>query len=374
MAGIYIHIPFCKQSCHYCDFHFSTTFHSYRDRMISAICKEIFLQRNFLNEKVKTIYFGGGTPSLLTKNELEKIFYALQENFDLSEVQEITLEANPDDLNEQHLLDLKAVGINRLSIGIQSFFDEDLQYMNRAHTSNEAERCIQWAKKIGIDNLSIDLIYGFPLLSDEKWISNLNKAIDLGVQHISSYCMTIEKGTALSSFVNKGKVAPMDEEQAENHFSILREKLKAAGYSQYEISNFCLPAFESKHNSSYWLQEKYLGIGPAAHSYDLQNRYWNISNNIKYLFDIEQNELANEKEIINESTAYNEYVLTRLRTIWGIDEADIKKFNSFIQQHFFKNISRYLNNAQIIKVNNSYLLNEEAKFLADGIASDLFVI
>jgi oxygen-independent coproporphyrinogen-3 oxidase len=374
LSGIYLHIPFCKQSCHYCDFHFSTTFHGYRERMILAMCKEIELQKNFLSDKIQTIYFGGGTPSLLNKKELEQIFKALRATIDISDVKEITLEANPDDLTEAYLRDLKEVGINRLSIGIQSFHEEDLRYMNRAHNAQQAIQSVKWAKEIGITNLSIDLIYGFPNLSEEKWLHNMKTAIDLGVQHISSYSMTVENGTALSKFIEKGKVPAVNDEQSALHFQMLQSTLIDNGFEHYEISNFCLPTFESKHNSSYWLQKKYLGIGAAAHSYDGKNRYWNVSNNMKYILSLELNKLANEKEEINENTAYNEYILTRLRTKWGVEEKGIEQFSQQIQDAFQHNIKAHLDAENVINEKGIFTLSTKGKLLADRIASDLFVV
>ncbi len=374
MAGIYLHIPFCKQSCHYCDFHFSTTFAGYRERLIDAICKEIELQKNFTSEKIETIYFGGGTPSLLNKLELEKILQKIRDTFDVKSVQEITLEANPDDLNASFVNDLVQVGINRLSIGIQSFHEEDLRYMNRAHNAEQALQCIKIAQQAGISNISIDLIYGFPLLTNEKWKSNLETAIELGVQHISSYSMTVEPGTALSSFINKGKLPSIDDEQSAVQFQYLLKTLLDNGFEHYEISNFCLPSYESKHNSSYWLQKKYVGVGPSAHSYDGKNRFWNISNNMKYLLSIEQGTLPNTLEEIAENTAYNEYVLTRLRTKWGVEEKQIQSYSKDIQEQFHSVSKEYIERQLMTFENGIYTLTTEGKLLADGIASDLFVI
>lgn len=374
MAGIYIHIPFCKQSCHYCDFHFSTTFEGYRTRLIKAICGEISLQKNFLNESVETIYFGGGTPSTLHGSEIKKILDVIREQFDTKNTQEITLEANPDDLTSSYLKELANIGINRLSIGIQSFHDEDLVYMNRAHNAQQAMQCIQLAQDEGITNISIDLIYGYPLLSDEKWKHNLLKATSLGVQHISSYAMTVEPGTALNSFISKGKVSPINDEQSAEQFQFLLKVMLDKGYEHYEISNFCLPTFESKHNSSYWLQKNYLGIGPSAHSYNGANRFWNISNNMKYLLSIEQGKVPNTEEIIDEKTAYNEYILTRLRTKWGVEEKLIRSFSIDIQKQFFEGIGAHISANSLTLENGIYSLTAKGKLLADGIASDLFVV
>ncbi len=342
--------------------------------MIIAMCREIELQKNFLSDKIQTIYFGGGTPSLLTKAELEQILKTIKKTYDISSVEEITLEANPDDLSEAYLHDLKEIGINRLSIGIQSFHEDDLRYMNRAHNAEQAMQSVKWAKEIGITNISIDLIYGFPNLSEEKWLSNMKTAIDLGVQHISSYSMTVEKDTALSKFIEKGKSPAVNDEQSARHFQMLQSTLIENGFEHYEISNFCLPHNESKHNSSYWLQKKYLGIGAAAHSYDGSNRYWNISNNMKYILSLELDKLANEKEEIKESTAYNEYILTRLRTKWGVEEKGIQQFSEQIQNTFYTNLKAHLDAENVIHERGIFTLSTKGKLLADRIASDLFVV
>ncbi len=342
--------------------------------MIIAMCREIELQKNFLSDKIQTIYFGGGTPSLLKKAELEQILKTIKKTFDISSVEEITLEANPDDLSETYLHDLKEAGINRLSIGIQSFHEEDLRYMNRAHNAEQAMQSVKLAKEIGITNISIDLIYGFPNLSEEKWLSNMKTAIDLGVQHISSYSMTVEKDTALSKFIEKGKSPAVNDEQSAHHFQMLQNTLINNGFEHYEISNFCLPHNESKHNSSYWLQKKYLGIGAAANSYDGSNRYWNVSNNMKYILSLELDKLANEKEEIKESTAYNEYILTRLRTKWGVEEKGIQQFSEQIQHTFYANLKAHLDAGNVIHERGIFTLSTKGKLLADRIASDLFVV
>ncbi|MFM7021408.1 MAG: radical SAM family heme chaperone HemW [Flavobacteriales bacterium] len=374
MAGIYLHIPFCKQSCHYCDFHFSTTFKGYRERLLQAVISEIRLQKNFLKEAIHTVYFGGGTPSLLSGEELNAIMSKLRTIFDLSQVQEITLEANPDDLNEEKIKALHASGVNRLSIGIQSFFEEDLRYMNRAHNAEQAINCVGIAKNNGIENISIDLIYGFPSLTEEKWKANIERALALGVQHISCYSMTVEEGTALSRQIATGKALKINDEQSAHHFQILQKSLKDAGFSHYEISNFSLPDYESKHNSSYWKGKKYLGIGPSAHSYDGANRYWNVANNLRYMDAIESNLVPAEKEEIDVATAYNEYILTRLRTIWGIEEKELLNFDEQCLQTFHSEIKQYLDTGKVLLADGKYTLSEEGKFIADKIASDLFVL
>ena len=342
--------------------------------MIAALCKEIEVQKDFLADPIQTIYFGGGTPSLLSGEELTLILNTVHRTFDVSQVKEITLEANPDDLNQQQLKAIQAAGINRLSIGIQSFFEEDLQYMNRAHNAQQALECVTLARTSGIENISIDLIYGFPGLTEEKWQSNLNQAISLGIQHISSYSMTVESGTALSKQIAKGKALPVDDEQSIQHFKMLQKSLKSGGYVHYEISNFCLPHAESKHNSSYWKGKKYLGIGPSAHSFDGENRYWNVSNNLRYMDAIEKNTVPQEKEEISNTTAYNEYVLTRLRTIWGVEEKALLQFSELCRQTFHKEIQKYLAQGEVLFSQGKYTLSDDGKFIADRIASDLFVV
>ena len=374
MSGIYIHIPFCKQSCHYCDFHFSTTFKGYRDRMIAALCKEIELQKHFLNTPLETLYFGGGTPSLLTAEEVKQIIKTVRNTFDASALKEITLEANPDDLSETQLHGLYDAGINRLSIGIQSFFDEDLQYMNRAHNSEQALRCVALAQQAGIENISIDLIYGFPGLTDHKWQRNLETAIEMGVSHISSYAMTVETGTALSQHILKGKSPALDDDQSIQHFKMLQRALNTAGFVHYEISNFALPEKISQHNSAYWKGKKYLGIGPSAHSFDGGKRYWNVSNNMRYILEIEQNKVPAEVEEISNSTAYNEYVLTRLRTIWGVEDTAIKAFGEQCATTFHKEVQVYLKSGMVQYSDGKFTLSDDGKFIADRIASDLFVL
>lgn len=342
--------------------------------MLLALCKEIELQKDFFKDPIHTIYFGGGTPSLLSGEELSVILNTVRRVFDIAQIREITLEANPDDLNKEQLKAIHSAGINRLSIGIQSFFEEDLKYMNRAHNAQQALDCVALAKAQGIENISIDLIYGFPGLSEEKWQANLNQAIDSGVSHISSYSMTVEAGTTLSHQIEKGKALKIDDEQSIRHFEMLQKALKAAGYVHYEISNFCLPDQESKHNSSYWKGKKYLGIGPSAHSFNGSSRYWNIANNLRYMDSIESNSLPFEKEEIDLLTAYNEYVLTRLRTIWGVEEKDLSAFPEICKETFSKEIKKYLDQGKVVFSQGKYTLSEEGKFIADRIASDLFVL
>ncbi|MEQ8220531.1 MAG: radical SAM family heme chaperone HemW [Arenibacter sp.] len=374
MSGIYIHIPFCKQACHYCDFHFSTNMGK-KEAMVLALIKELELRKvEFKEEVVQTIYFGGGTPSVLNTAEIDQIIGAVYSNYTVVSAPEITLEANPDDLSKEKIEELAKSPINRLSIGIQSFFEEDLKMMNRAHNSAEAEDCIVLAKNY-FDNISIDLIYGIPGMTNERWVSNIEKALDFGVPHISSYALTVEPKTALKSFIDKGLVPAVDDELAEAHFHILVQKLEAAGFVNYEISNFGKPTYFSRNNTAYWQGKKYMGIGPSAHSFDGIRRAWNIKNNTKYIKAIAQNELPLEEEILSKTDRYNEYVMTGLRTIWGISLNRIKaefgaEFHSYVLQQSRKKIEDGL-----LYVEKEHLfVSPKGKFLSDGIAADLFLV
>ncbi|SHF56439.1 oxygen-independent coproporphyrinogen-3 oxidase [Arenibacter palladensis] len=374
MSGIYIHIPFCKQACHYCDFHFSTNMGK-KEAMVLALIKELELRKEeFKDEVVETIYFGGGTPSVLNTAEIDQIIGAVYGNYTVVSAPEITLEANPDDLSKEKILELANSPINRLSIGIQSFFEEDLKLMNRAHNAQEAEACIAMAQ-VYFDNISIDLIYGIPGMTNERWISNIEKALDFGVPHISSYALTVEPKTALKTFIDKGLVPPVDDELAESHFHILVQKLSAAGFVNYEISNFGKPGYFSRNNTAYWQGKKYLGIGPSAHSYDRIRRGWNINNNAKYIKAIAQNELPMETEVLSKTDRYNEYVMTGLRTIWGVSLERIKtefgqKFYAYLTQQAQKKIEDGL----LYIENDRLLVSKKGKFLSDGIAADLFLV
>jgi len=320
MAGIYIHIPFCKQKCTYCDFHFSTTFESYRERMIQCMVDELIHRKESIqNEIIETVYFGGGTPSLLTENELKNILETIYKHFSVNDSVEITLEANPDDIDLEKVKSWVKCGINRLSIGLQSFNPSVMQWMNRAHTFEQSKACIPIAQQAGIKNISIDLIYGLPDLTIPEWEQEIETALQLGVQHISAYCLTIEEKTVLASWVKSKKInAPSNENQA-LQFEVLQRKLKNAGFEHYEISNFGLPNFYSKHNSSYWKGETYLGIGPSAHSFDGKYRSWNIANNSQYIKGIESDEPAYDFELLTPENRFNELLLVGLRTQWGVD-------------------------------------------------------
>ncbi len=377
--GIYIHIPFCKQACHYCNYHFSTSLKKKAD-MINAICEELHLRKNELEGTVKTIYFGGGTPSILSSEELQQIFDAIYANYTISENPEITLEANPDDIlsvraqSRTIFEDFKTLGINRLSIGVQSFFEEDLILMNRAHNASEALDCIKVAKKY-FDNITIDLIYGIPGMSKERWVENLNIAMELQVPHLSCYVLTVEPKTALKKFIEQGKVAPIDEDVAQQHHEILLEVTENAGYDNYEFSNFGKPGFRSHNNTAYWEGKSYLGIGPSAHSYDGNHRSWNVENNTKYIKGIEAGELPSEKETLSKEDKYNEYIMIGLRTEKGISLRNVEEefgveFLEYIMEQAFKP----LREGHLIIDDRILRVARKSRFLSDGIASDLFWI
>ncbi len=373
MSGIYIHIPFCKQACHYCDFHFSTSLKK-KEPMLEAIAKELLLRKSDISDQVETVYFGGGTPSLLSEKEINHIVALIEEHYDLAEDAEITLEANPDDLTQRKIQALALSRINRLSIGVQSFFDRDLQYMNRAHHAAQARSSMELATK-HFDNISIDLIYGLPHLSEENWKRNLEYAFELGVQHISSYALTVEPKTALDHFIKSGKYqAPIDA-LTEKHFRILQEETKKQGYIQYEISNFGKEGFFSKHNTSYWKGASYLGIGPAAHSYDGSYRSWNIANNAKYISSIQKGLLPLEKELLSTEDRANEAIMTGLRTIWGVSLEKIGKGkDGKYKKEILMQAEKYLEKGILYVKQEHLFLRPESYFLADGISADLFLL
>ena len=374
LAGVYIHIPFCKKACHYCNFHFSTSWRQ-RDEMLLAILKEIDLQHDYLKEaEIDTIYLGGGTPSVLTAKDLNVLFKKIYSTFSISANPEITLEANPDDLSPEYLTELKnATPINRLSIGIQSFSEEDLLWMNRAHNAIEARACIEYAQDIGFDNLTIDLIYGAPTTSDEQWVKNLKIAFEYDIPHISCYGLTVETGTALDSFIKKGKTAPVDEEKSARHFEILMSEMKRFGFIHYEISNFAQPDSFARHNSNYWLSVPYLGIGPSAHSFDGVSRQWNIANNPKYIKSLYEDIVPFTREDLTDVQRYNEYVMTTLRTIWGCDPSVIDiKFGKTFLKYFNKKVLQYIQNQTVVTDGKKYYLTDTGRLLADRIAMELF--
>lgn len=374
MSGIYIHIPFCKQACHYCDFHFSTSMKK-KDDMVLALAKEIGMHKNeFDHEIVETIYFGGGTPSVLSNEEINFLISEVYSNYKVTENPEITLEANPDDLSSERILELSKSPINRLSIGIQSFYEEDLQLMNRAHNSAEAKKCLEEATKY-FDNISLDLIYGIPGMSDEMWKQNIQTALDFGIPHISSYALTVEPKTALSKLIQTGKIAEPQDELASNHFMILVEMLQRNDFIHYELSNFGKENYFSKNNSAYWLGKKYIGIGPSAHSYDGEKRGWNIANNSLYIKAIQNNEVPIQSEILTTSDRYNEYIMTGLRTIWGVSLDRIEnEFGLEYLNYLKKQAQKFLNDDLLSIDNNILKPTAKGKFLTDGIASDLFYL
>jgi oxygen-independent coproporphyrinogen-3 oxidase len=384
MSGIYIHIPFCKQACFYCDFHFSTSLKK-KDELISCLIKEIGIRKDELqNETIETIYFGGGTPSLLTVDEIESIIDVINLNYTVIENPEITLEANPDDLTETIILELSKSPVNRLSIGIQSFFEDDLKLMNRAHNAEEAKKCLSLATR-HFDNITVDLIYGIQNMSIEKWKQNLQTVFDFGIHHISSYALTVEPNTALDSFIKNGKYPPLNEALAKQHFDILVDETEKQGFVHYEISNFGKPNYFSKHNTSYWNQKKYIGIGPSAHSFSKTHRSWNVANNTKYIKSILEGKLPNEREELSKNDQFNEVVMTGLRTIWGVSLAEIEaEFGSDYKKQLLASAEKFIQQDLLVVTSSDFdehqncieklKTTKKGKFLADGIASDLFIL
>ena len=375
MAGIYLNIPFCKQACNYCDFHFSTSL-KMKASFVDALLTEIELRKSVFDQQtINSIYFGGGTPSLLSEEDLTRIFETLFTSFRVSPLAEITLEANPDDLLPEKIQVLKNTPINRLSIGVQSFRDEDLRFMKRAHNSKEALNSIKSCKQAGFTNLTIDLIYGTPGMDTSAWLENLNIAFDLDIPHISSYALTVEPNTELHHQILHQKVSNLDENQSAAQFELLTSQMKRNGYEQYEISNFCKPGAYSKHNSSYWKKDMYLGLGPSAHSFYDNKRLWNVSNNTKYVKSLAQNLLPLQEEVLSLEDRYNEYVMTSLRTKWGCSIAEIEtNFSSELAAYFRNEIELYVSTQNVLVKNEVYYLSEKGKLLADKIASDLFKV
>ena len=372
MSGIYLHIPFCKQACHYCDFHFSTSMKK-KDEMVLALAKELQMRKKeFENDTIETIYFGGGTPSVLSSEEINFLIAEVYKNYKVAEKPEITLEANPDDLSTERIIELSKSSINRLSIGIQSFFEDDLQLMNRAHNAAEAIKCLEEARK-HFDNISLDLIYGIPGMSNEKWKQNVETALLFDIPHISSYALTVEPRTALYKLIQTGKIAAPQDEVAQEHFMILVETLEKRDFVHYELSNFGKENYFSKNNSAYWLGKKYIGIGPSAHTYDGVSRSWNISNNSLYLKSIQENKLPNEIEILTQADRYNEYIMTGLRTIWGVSLSRIEKEFGIDYLDYLKDQSQKFLADNLLFIEKDILRpTKKGKFLTDGIASDLF--
>ena len=373
MSGVYLHIPFCKKACHYCDFHFSTSVQT-KDTMIKSMVKEIDLRYNFTDSPIETIYFGGGTPSILSSYDINTLLNKILETFHVVNEPEITFEANPDDLTLEKLKELKKAGINRLSIGIQSFHDDDLLLMNRAHSSQQASKCIKLAQQEGFNNISIDLIYGLPGLSSDNWLTNIQNAIDLNVQHISAYCLTIEKKTVFYNWHESNKIILPDDQQTLDQFVALTDLLVSNGFEHYEISNFGKRGYYSKHNSNYWLQEKYLGIGPSAHSFNGQSRMWNVRNNNQYIKAIAEEKSFHEQETLTPRDQFNEYILTRLRTKWGINKAELKDRHQSYFLILEEQLKKWLDQEMILENETFFILSPGGKFIADRIISDLFII
>lgn len=368
MAGIYIHIPFCRQACHYCNFHFSTSL-LYKNELIEALLKEIEIRKDYLeNVPVETIYFGGGTPSLLEFSDIQKLIDKIYEKYKPSQAIEFTFETNPDDISEAKLLEWKKTGINRLSIGVQSFFEEDLRWMNRAHNAEQAFHSITSAKKY-FENITIDLIYGTPLTTNEKWKQNLEKFIALEVPHLSCYALTVEPKTPLDKMIRLKEKTAVDPGMQSEQFLFTMDWLKKAGYEHYEISSFAKPGYRSRHNSSYWSGEKYIGLGPSAHSYNGVSRQWNISNNNIYIRSLKDDILSFEEENLTPVQKLNEYIMTSLRTMEG---ASLKKFNSSEQKKIRQQSEKYLRSGMMEIKNDFLILTNQGKLMADGIAADLF--
>ncbi len=374
MAGVYIHIPFCRKACHYCNFHFSTSLQLQED-FVTALLREIELQQSYLSEPVSTIYFGGGTPSVLPSADIKNIIFCLKKNFIIDNNAEITLEGNPDDITFEKLEEWKEIGINRLSIGIQSFGQEDLIWMNRAHNAQQTFDCITLAQKAGFNNLTIDLIYGTPTLSEEAWEKNVKTAIALQIPHLSCYALTVEPKTALAEMIKQKAVADVDTEKQARHFELLMQWMGEAGYEHYEISNFAKPGFRSRHNSSYWQGKSYVGLGPSAHSFNATSRQWNVSNNALYIQSILKGVVPFETEILTIQQQLNEYIMTSLRTLEGISLEKVKQnFGEDKYETIIRTALPHVHHHHLLIEYNYLKTTTEGKLLADGIASDLFVV
>lgn len=373
MSGCYIHIPFCARKCSYCDFHFSTD-HSYQDQMVGALCEELKLRSDaWKPERFETIYFGGGTPSVLTAEQLERLIGQVREFYTVLENVEITLECNPDDCSMENLVNWKALGVTRLSMGIQSFDEEQLRWMNRSHTAAESLNAVLNAQQVGFDELSLDLIYGLPNLTLEDWKKQIQQVVALNPEHISAYCLTVEEKTALSKWVAEGKIAISNVDQQSEQFELLVSELKKAGYEQYEISNFARNGHYSKHNTSYWKGAKYVGIGPSAHGYNQIERYWNKANNRVYMAELEKSILPETIEVLTPFDQFNEALMIGLRTKWGVSK---KELFQIIQPEadWHQIIKDYEDQKLLVETGDSFVLTEAGRLLADAIAADLFLI
>ena len=371
LSGLYIHIPFCKQACNYCNFHFSTSL-GQKEALLAAMHIELEQRAPQWRQPLQTVYFGGETPSVLSAQEINALWTTLAQHYSLTEGMEVTLEANPDDLTMDYVQELRDTPINRFSIGIQSFFEEDLQWMNRAHNAQQARACLETAQAAGFDQLTIDLIYGGPTTSHERWATNLATVFELQVPHLSCYALTVEPNTALAHQIKTGKRSAVNDAHAAEQFDYLLEQIAAQGYEQYEISNFCRPPHYAQHNSNYWTGAPYLGIGPAAHSFDGQHRRWNISHNPKYIKALTTGERYWEQELLTVQDQHNEYIMTALRTKWGVNLERLAHWGTNVVPQFEEQAKRYLERGWIQKQQQTYVLTDQGKFLADAIISDFF--
>ena len=374
MSGIYIHIPFCKKACHYCNFHFSTNQNS-KSAFIKAVGKELVLRKaEYETLEIQSIYFGGGTPTVLEVSELNTILQLVYQHYNVSDTPEITLEANPDDLDLEKIQALSDTKINRLSIGIQSFHESDLLAMNRAHNADEAKKCLEIATTY-FDNITIDLMYGIPTMTVELWRQNLQTAFSFGIKHLSCYALTVEPKTALEHFINKGSHPPMDDELSAQHFEALLDETTSQGLIHYETCSFGYSDYFSRHNTNYWLGKPYMGVGPSAHSFDGAKRSWNVSNNTKYIKSLEINERPYESELLSVENRFNEYIMTGLRTIWGISLHKIETdFGVQIKEQLLQNSKKFRASKTLVLEGNYLKITKAGKFLSDGIASDLFLV
>lgn len=373
MAMLYIHIPFCRKACNYCNFHFSTSL-QYKEKMLNAILLEIERRKNEMKgETIKTIYFGGGTPSILPKNDIAKILNTIYKNYSC-DIQEFTIESNPDDLTIEYINDLKSLTINRLSIGVQSFEENELQLLNRSHTAHQAIQSIQWAQAAGFDNINIDLMFGLPYQQMKMWSKNISQALQLSIQHISAYSLTIEERTALAHFVKKNTVALPQESDYSEMYNYLSQILIGNNFQHYEISNFAKEGYFSMHNSGYWKSEKYLGFGPSAHSFNLHSRQWNVSNNAEYMRMIECNEMPSEIEILNIKNKINEALMLGLRTSWGFDINKLPKEYFPYLNELRSNLNVEMEKGNIIQNGNIYLLSTSAKYISDSVFANIFIV
>ncbi len=374
MAGIYIHIPFCKRKCHYCNF-YSVPSLKWKDELTAALHNELRLRKDYLDEPVETIYFGGGTPSQLSEDEVKRLIDTVRENYTLMYSPEITLEANPDDIDAQKVRELKNSEINRVSIGVQSFFHEDLKYLSRIHTSEQAEYAIKALQDAGLENISIDFIYGMPSLGQEHWRKNLSRAVDMQISHISAYAITVEPNTTLDVLIRNQKKQPVSEAEGANEFRYVMKYLPENNYIHYEISNFCLPGYHSRHNSMYWENKPYLGIGPSAHSFNLSSRSWNTSNLEEYITEINHNNLPVDSEVLDFNQQYNEFVLMGLRTNRGVSLNGVAGLFGPERAAYFQKILKTYGNKNLLVADGDHIyLNDEGKLFADRVISDFFAV